>query len=30
VLDTPATVEKQWDLVGGDTPVERAIATLLH
>jgi len=30
VLDTTATVEKQWDLVGGDTPVERAIATLLH
>ena len=30
VLDTPATVGKQWDLVGGDTPVERAIATLLH
>lgn len=29
VLDTPATVGKQWDLVGGDTPVERAIATLL-
>jgi uncharacterized protein YbjT (DUF2867 family) len=29
VLDTPATVGKQWDLVGGNTPVERAIATAL-
>ena len=29
VLDDPATVGKQWDLVGGDTPVERAIAALL-
>ena len=29
VLDTPATVGKQWDLVGGDTPVERAIAALV-
>jgi uncharacterized protein YbjT (DUF2867 family) len=29
VLDTPATIGKQWDLVGGDTPVERAIATLV-
>jgi uncharacterized protein YbjT (DUF2867 family) len=29
VLDTPATVGKQWNLVGGDTPVERAVAALL-
>ena len=29
VLDTPATIGKQWGLVGGDTPVERAIAALV-
>jgi uncharacterized protein YbjT (DUF2867 family) len=28
-LDEPATVGKQWSLVGGDTPVDRAISTLV-
>jgi uncharacterized protein YbjT (DUF2867 family) len=29
VLDEPRTAGKQWNLVGGDTPVDRAIAELL-
>lgn len=27
VVDAPRTVGKQWDLVGGDTPIDEAVAT---
>lgn len=30
LLDTPATVGKVWELVGGDTPVDEAVAAALR